>query len=101
MRTIDVHPPNDEAPESWLEQFDSTPTLVPSCLPISDRMALVVVVVGPEDETIALYVGDEATLAEISNPERPWGLQRLFFTVPRTILQEPGVCPELAKDETR
>jgi hypothetical protein len=100
MRTIDVHPPNDETPESWLEQFDSTPTLVPDSLPISDRMALVAVVVGPGGETIAFYVGDEETLAKISDPECPWALQRLFFTVPRTILQEPGVCPELAKDET-
>ncbi len=60
-------------------------------------MALIAVVAGPEGETLAFYIGDEEMLAEISNPECPWALQRLFFTVPRTILQAPGVCPELEK----
>lgn len=95
---IDVHPPNGETPENWLEQFDSTPTLIPGCLPVSDRMVLVAVIdPGSTGETYALYVGDEAALVEISDPRNPWGLCRLFFTVPRAILQEPGVCPGLTE----
>ena len=92
-----VHPPDDETPESWLQQFDSTPTLVPDRLPQSTRMALVVVYALPHDGgTCAMYVQSEEALANVSSPAQYYGLGRLFFTVPKTILQGPGVCPALA-----
>ena len=92
-----MHPPNGETPESWLERSDSTPTLIPEGLPVSDRMVLIVVIEGPDGETFAVYVGDVVGLATVSDPRNPWGLRRLFFTVPRAILQEPGICPGLGK----
>jgi hypothetical protein len=60
-------------------------------------MALVVVIDpglddnGEELGTYALYVSDEQALVAVSNPEQPFGLHRLFFTVPIAILREPGV----------
>jgi hypothetical protein len=60
-----------------------------------------VVVVDPVDEntdTAAWYVNGESALDVASDPDRDHGMHRLFFVVPKTILQEPGVCPDLKSE---
>lgn len=90
-----IHPPDEMTAEDWLLAFDNEPTLTPAGLPESDRMALIVVIDRGGEDTEAYYVRDPEMLAVISNPDQPWGLKRLFFLVPRSILNRPGVCPNL------
>lgn len=88
-----MQPPGGESPEDWLERYDSTPTIIPEGLPLSARMSLVVVIVVGGTETRAFYVADVKELEFASAPDRPYGLYRLFFTVPTAILRQDGVCP--------
>lgn len=93
-----VFPPENQTPEGWLGQLDDEPTIVPEGLPASERMALVMVAAPVEGtDTYAFYIRTENGLNRATHPSQPYGMSRLFFVIPLSILQRPGICPDLEK----
>lgn len=93
---MQVHPPDEMSPEGWLVEYDSCPRWLPAW-PASSRLALVCVRLDQETgETDATVVLSPQALRELADPQ--YGLARLFFKVPRTVLLEEGRCPGLTPE---
>lgn len=99
MSKITLNPPDGETPEFWLSRFDSRPTLCPTGLPESTRMALVCVRAANQDaETEGIVMLNPEQLRDYSNPDKH-GVLRLFFRVPKAkLLDDPDICPGLTAD---
>lgn len=91
-----LRPPNDEAPESWLQRFDSRPTLLPKWPP-SASMALIVVSkeMGAEDTWSYVITKQEQVEALLTSDA---AVRNLFFQMPRATLLRSQVCGVAAKD---
>ena len=73
----------------WLMRYDSRPTLLPEWPLPNSGMALVMV--RGSGEVLVVLSSEE--LREISSPSH--GLARLFFRVPKIILVQSGIVPNL------
>lgn len=84
-------PPNNEAPESWLRQYDGKPSALPSWPP-PGTVAMVVVSKAPGDTgTDGDVITSKAQLeALLSGPSD--GIRRLFFCIPRRLVLDGRVC---------
>ncbi len=84
-------PPNNEAPESWLRQYDGRPSVLPSWPPPSSA-AMVVVVKEPGDPgTYADVITKKAQVDDVLTGE-PDGTKRLYFVVPRALILNGRMC---------
>ncbi len=97
-------PPDEQTPEGWLTQFDGRPHMVPTW-PLSDRMALVVVVMTGymtpnPSETVAYVLTNRTQLNGLIDFSRELSeFVALFFTVPKTRLLP--CCAGLTLDDWR
>lgn len=88
--------------ERWLAKWDATPTVVPTGLPASDKLALVCdVLVPPESpegtpRTVGIVVTSESLLCDLMRPDAKYPTT-LFFTIPRAELRK--VLPDLSEED--
>lgn len=83
----------NESPEAWLVKYDRSPKLIPDW-PRSEQLAVVVLYENASrgEVTYEAYVLlDEASLKAVAAFEGDDMRRRLFFTIPRSLL-EAG-CP--------
>jgi len=91
-----LHPPDNEAAESWAARYDRAYAILP-VQPTDDDKQLVVVLcddTAGEPFTEAFLVEGGEDIEWLLDAEK-CPHRGLYFHIPRAIIERPGICPEL------